>query len=210
MNLMLNTIVVAATVLGSGMALPQARRLFRTRRVEGVSSSWIGVSIALNAWWLAYGMWVGVYALVLVSGVSLLLYLSIGGLYSRATGRRGVIGIIGGAAALGAVPLPFLMVGGWASAGLVVGLCYGLQLLPAVVAAYRSDELSGISAGTWIIAFGESTLWLVYGLGVGDVALIAGGTAGMAMSGLILGRLAIVHGRVVESAESVIRVATAR
>jgi uncharacterized protein with PQ loop repeat len=210
MNLMLNTMAVTATLLGSGMAFPQARRLFRTRRVEGVSAAWIGVSVALNAWWLVYGLWVGVYALVPVSAVSLLMYLSIGVVFVRTTGRRSLRPIIGSAAALGAVPLPFLVLGGWAAAGLVAGLCYGLQLLPAVVAAYRSDELAGIAPGTWIIALVESALWLVYGLGVGDVALIAGGASGLTMSGLIVGRLAIVRERAVESEQSVIRLAIAR
>jgi uncharacterized protein with PQ loop repeat len=210
MNLTLNTMAVTATLLGSGMAFPQARRLFRTRRVEGVSAAWIGVSVALNAWWLVYGLWVGVYALVPVSAVSLLMYLSIGVLFVRTTGRRSLRPIIGSAAALGAVPLPFLVLGGWAAAGLVAGVCYGLQLLPAVVAAYRSDELAGIAPGTWIIALVESALWLVYGLGVGDVALSAGGASVLTMSGLIVGRLAIVRERAVESEQSVIRLAIAR
>ena len=44
------------------------------------------------------------------------------------------------------IPLPFLVFGGWASAGLVVGLCYGVQLFPAVVAVLRS------SATRWRVA----------------------------------------------------------
>jgi hypothetical protein len=31
--------------------------------------------------------------------------------------------------------------------------------------------LSGVSSATWIIAFVESALWLVYGIGVADTAL---------------------------------------
>ena len=88
------------------------------------------------------------------------------------------------------VPLPFLVVGGWEMAGLAVGLCYGLQLLPAVVAVLRTRELGGVSAATWLIAWTESMLWLVYGLGVTDPALIVAGTVGVAMSSVILVRLA--------------------
>ena len=47
-NILLNSVVIVATVLGSWMAFPQARRLARTRRVEGVSPAWIGVSLAIN------------------------------------------------------------------------------------------------------------------------------------------------------------------
>jgi uncharacterized protein with PQ loop repeat len=54
MNLLLTSIVVVATVLGSWMAFPQARRIARTRQVDGVSPTWIGVSLAINGWWLTY------------------------------------------------------------------------------------------------------------------------------------------------------------
>ena len=84
------------------------------------------------------------------------------------------------------VPLPFLVVGGWELAGLAVGLCYGLQLLPAVVAVLRTRALAGVSAATWLIAWTESMLWLVYGLGVTDPALIVAGTIGVAMSTVIV------------------------
>lgn len=190
MNLMLNAIVVAATVLGSGMAFPQARKLVRTRRVEGVSAAWIGVSMALNAWWLAYAFAEQVWALVPVSATSLVLYTTIAVVFVRTAGLASAGGVGSGALVLGGVPAVALLAGGWSVAGLVIGLCYGLQLLPAVVESFRSADLTGISAGTWLIALAEAALWLVYGLAVGDPALIAGGVSGTAMAALILGRLA--------------------
>ncbi len=204
MNLVLNGIVLCATVLGSGMAFPQARKIARTGRVEGVSAAWAGVSAALNTWWLIYGISEGVWAVVPVSALSLTLYLAIGALIVRHAGRSSLGAMVGGALALGAVPLPFLLVGGWQIAGTVVGLCYGLQLLPAVIEAYRSRDVSGVSVGTWVIALVEAGLWLVYGLAVGDPALIAGGASGVGMAALILVRLLAVDAR-----DRGIRVATA-
>lgn len=195
MNLVLNGIVLCATVLGSGMAYPQARKLFRTGRVEGVSAVWAGVSAALNTWWLVYGLSEAVWAVVPVSVLSLALYMTIAVLIVHHSGRRSLAGIVGGAAALGAVPLPFLVVGGWQLAGTVVGLCYGLQLLPAVVEAYRNSDLSGVAAGTWVLALTEAALWLIYGQAIGDPALIAGGVSGVVMAALILLRLLAVEGR---------------
>jgi len=58
------------------------------------------------------------------------------------------------------------------------------------VASLRTSELSGVSSATWIIAFAEAALWLVYGLGVGDTALTLAGGVGVAMASVILGRLA--------------------
>ena len=204
MNLVLNGVVLCATVLGSGMAFPQARKIVRTGRVEGVSAAWAGVSAALNSWWLVYGVSEGVWAVVPVSALSFVLYVTIAALIVRHVGRSGLVAIVGGAVALGAVPLPFLLAGGWQLAGTVVGLCYGLQLLPAVVEAFRRSNLAGVAVGTWAIALVEAGLWLVYGLAVANPALIAGGASGVAMSALILARLLAV-----ETRDRAIRVATA-
>ena len=195
MNLVLTLIVFVATVLGSWMAFPQARRIARTRRVDGVSSTWIGVSLAINGWWLSYGLIVGVWALVPVSIMSLLLYGVMGWFYVRSVGRPALPGLALGVFGLGMVPLPFLIIGGWELAGVAVGLSYGVQLLPAVVASLRTTSLSGVSSATWIIAFVESALWLVYGLGVGDVALTLAGAVGMALASVILARLAVTGHR---------------
>jgi len=195
MHLLLNFLVVVATVLGSWMAFPQARRIARTRRVEGVSATWIGVSLAINAWWLTYGLVAGVWALVPVSIISLLLYGVMAWFFVLSVGRAAVPGLALGVFGLGMVPLPFLLIGGWELAGVAVGLSYGVQLLPAVVASLRTSALSGVSSTTWIIASLEALLWLAYGLGVGDVALTLAGLVGVVMASVILVRLAVTGHR---------------
>ena len=181
MTLALTFLVVAATILGSWMAFPQARRIARTRRVDGVSATWIGVSLAINGWWLTYGLVVGVWALVPVSVISLLLYGVMAWFFARSVGSRALPGFVVGVLGLGMVPLPFLVVGGWELAGVAIGLSYGVQLLPAVVASLRTSLLSGVSSATWIIALAEAALWLVYGLSVGDIALTLAGVVGVAV-----------------------------
>jgi uncharacterized protein with PQ loop repeat len=191
-DIILNLLVVVATVLGSWMAFPQARRLARTRRVEGVSAVWIGVSLAINGWWLTYGIAAGVWALVPVSVVSLMLYTSMAIVYIGTVGRPALPSMAVGFFVLGMIPLPFLVVGGWQLAAVAVGLSYGIQLLPAVVAACRTRDLVGVSASTWLIAWVEAALWLVYGLlGVADIALTLAGIVGVVMASIILARLAI-------------------
>jgi len=172
-----------------------ARRIARTRQVDGVSATWIGVSLGINAWWLTYGIAEHVWALVPVSLVSLALYgvMAVG--YLAAVGRDSLPGFALGVFGLGMIPLPFLLVGGWASAGVVVGLCYGVQLLPAVVAACRTSALTGVSAATWLIALVEAVVWFAYGMGVGDAALVIAGVVGAAMASVILARLAVTGHR---------------
>lgn len=195
MQLLLNLLVVVATVLGSWMAFPQARRIARTRRIDGVSATWIGVSLAINSWWLTYGLVAGIWALVPVSVISLLLYGVMAWFFVLSVGRAAVPGLALGVFGLGMVPLPFLLIGGWELAGVAVGLSYGVQLLPAVVASLRTSALSGVSSTTWIIASLEAVLWLAYGLGVGDVALTLAGLVGVVMASVILVRLAITGHR---------------
>ncbi len=195
MGLALNLLVVVATVLGSWMAFPQARRIARTRRVDGVSATWIGVSLAINGWWLTYGLIAGVWALVPVSIISLLLYGVMAWFYVASVGRPALPGLALGVFGLGMIPLPFLLIGGWELAGVAVGLSYGVQLLPAVVASLRTSELSGVSSTTWIIALVEATLWLVYGVGVSDIALTLAGLVGVVMASVILARLAVTGHR---------------
>ena len=191
MNLILNFLVIVATVLGSGMALPQARRIVRTRRVDGVSATWIGVSAALNGWWFAYALATSLWALVAVSIASLLLYSVMAAAYVASTGRTGLGGLALGAFGLGMIPLPFLVAGGWTVAGVVIGLSYGIQLLPAVIAACRTSALAGVSGVTWAIAWVESVIWLLYGFAIGDAALLLAGVVGVAMSSVIIGRLVV-------------------
>jgi uncharacterized protein with PQ loop repeat len=195
MNLVLNLIVVVATIIGSAMALPQARRIARTRCVEGVSAAWIGVSLAINAWWLAYGLAANVWALVPVSAISLVLYGVMAGFFLVSVGRRGLGGMALGMFVLGMVPLPFLIAGGWTLAGVAIGLSYGVQLLPAVIASLRTTVLSGVSSSTWVIACIEAALWFAYGVAVADLALILAGAVGTVMAAVILGRLAVTGHR---------------
>jgi len=103
--------------------------------------------------------------------------------------RSSAPGLAAGMFGLGMVPLPFLVAGGWPLAGLAIGLCYGMQLLPAVVAACRTRELHGVAPSTWLMAWVEAVIWVGYGLIEFDVALLAGGVSGAVGSSLILIRL---------------------
>ena len=185
---MLTLIALVANVIGSLMALPQFRRLVVTRDVAGISPAWVVVSAAMNAWWFSYALAGGIWELVPVSVISASLYCSIAVVIVGVSGRRAVPGLLGGLL-VGAAPLAVLATAGWTATGVAIGLGYGVQLLPALVAAWRTTELSGIAAGTWWIALGEAALWLAFGVGVRDVPLVVAGAAGVLVSGAILLRL---------------------
>lgn len=188
----LTVVVITANVLGGSMALPQAAKLVRSRRIDGVSPAWAGISATVNGWWAAYGFGIGDLSIVPVSVVSVIAYLAIAVALVRygARSRWRTIGRIAGAG-LGAalIPLIALALDGWATAGVVLGSLYAVQLSPAVVAVYRAPDVSGVSSATWAIAFVEAALWGVYGVARLDVGLVTLAATGVVMSALVIARL---------------------
>ncbi len=192
LDIVVAVLVALANILGAGMILPQVMRLKR-RSSDGVSGVWAGVGIAMNTWWLAYGVQAPLWGLIPVSSVSGVLYASIGWQLWRQRGHHVLRDLVAGALSIGLVPLPFLVLDGWPAAGTAIGLCYGLQFAPAAMAAFRSDRLTGVSPTTWSMALTEAMIWLVYGFWIDDRALVIGGIGSGLMAAVILGRLAAVH-----------------
>lgn len=187
-------VAVAANVLGSAMAIPQAAKILHTGHAMGVSSSWVGISTALNAWWGVYAIGVGDWGILPVSIFSVMVYLVIATSMVRLARPQRVR--ISGSMALaatvcGTIPLLALAAWGWVGVGLALGALYGIQLAPAVVTVHRSIDVSGVSATTWVLAFGEAALWGVYGFANADVGLIALAATGVSMSTLVLVRLVV-------------------
>ncbi len=195
--MILVVVAIAANVIGATMAAPQFIRLYRTRIADGISAEWVAMSLALNAWWAIYAIAQGLWLVLPVSVISAALYLGIAVLFvrSRPLALRFAITLV----VVGAVPVPVLAVAGWSAAGVVVGLGYACQLMPALLVALRTHELSGIAPGTWWIACGEALLWLVYGIGVGDLALAVAGASGALVAAAILVRLQVTGHRPVSA-----------
>lgn len=187
-------VIIGANVLGAAMALPQAARLVRTRRTDGVSAGWAAMSISTNAWWIAYGVAVGSWAIVPVSVVGVIGY---GVVLAALVRFRGSGWALFGpttsvvVAGVALAPVSGLVGGGWPLVGLVLGGLYGIQLAPAVLGTYRATNLAGVSAGTWVLAWVEAVLWGVYGLEQHDPGLIVLAAAGLAASSAVLLRLVI-------------------
>lgn len=186
----LSALIAIANVLGVGMIVPQVRRLGgHYRSAEGVSGGWIGVGIALNVWWLAYATENHVWGMIPVSLGAAALYIAMAALLFRHNGRTAITSVVYGLATLGLLPLPFLLLDGWDTAGLAIGASYGLQFTPAAFVAIRSADVSGISLTTWIMALIEAAIWWGYGVSSDDRALVLGGAGATIMSAIILVRL---------------------
>ncbi len=181
--------VALANVLGVGMLVPQARRLARQRCLAGVSPTWIGVGVAINAGWVLYALQRDVYGLLPVSFGSLVLYLVM------AHAMRAIDASTLTTASLAALVVSNLLawsmaIDGAGALGLTLAGLYTVQFAPAALSAVRSKDLAGVAPSTWVMAFVEAILWAGYGAAIADVAVFLGGAGASVMSLIVLLRLA--------------------
>jgi uncharacterized protein with PQ loop repeat len=188
-SLVLSILVAVATVMGAGMIVPQVVRLHRTGLVDGLSGAWVGLSLAMNGWWIAYASAEELWGLLPVSVAAFALYAVIAVQYARVVGWDGARRLVTGLVPAAVLPGVALLTGGWTTTGLAIGLAYAVQFSPALVAALRAADLGGISPATWTMAWVEAVIWCAYGAVMGDLALMIGGGGGTVMASVILARL---------------------
>ena len=63
-----------------------------------------------------------------------------------------------------------------------------MQLLPALVSTYRSENPTGVSIGSWTLIVIESALWGAYGLILDDVPIMIFAVTGVVTGSLIVAR----------------------
>lgn len=177
---------LALTIVAVGLAItqpiPQVVRLLRTRSIAGLSGSTTWLGLTINSAWVAYGIGRDLPAVAILSGAYVAGYATVGTLLIRHGMRRGT-----GTAALAAVGLAaFTLVAGWAALGTALALAVGVQFVPQVVQAWRSPDLSGLSAGTYWVCALDGAIWGAYGLVMVDVPLVLYGLVMLAVAVLVL------------------------
>jgi uncharacterized protein with PQ loop repeat len=197
--LIADSAAVLATLLAFVTLVPQITKLWRTRNADGVSATWASLGAVSNAAWVAYlasqGLW-----LALPSTVSMSIFFTVTvGLIGR-TGRSSVRPVVLGLV-WGLVLTLVGVTGGWTSLGILLGVSFGVQAAPTVYTAFRTRAPRGISPGTWQLTLVEGVLWLIYGLGYQDLAVIMFGILSSITAILVLGRYYATRSRWLESSE---------
>jgi MtN3 and saliva related transmembrane protein len=77
--------------------------------------------------------------------------------------------------------------------GMVAAVLTTIAFLPQVIRTWRTRSTSDISLGMFVTYVTGILLWLVYGLMLGDIPLIASNAVTFVLSGIILG-LKLRHG----------------
>ena len=189
--------VVLATLLAFITLVPQITKLRRTRNADGVSATWASLSAISNAAWVAYltsqGLWLALPSTVFMS-VFFAITVGLIGWTGRPSARPVLLGF-----GWGLVLTLVGILGGWAGLGLVLGVSFGVQAAPTLYTAFRTWAPSGISPGTWQLTLVEGVLWLIYGLGYQDLAVIMFGILSSITAILVMGRYYSTRHRWLES-----------
>lgn len=179
-----NVAVVLATIGTVTFLLPQIIKLIRTRDSSGVSSTWPALGLVINIGWFLYMINNQLWLAVLAPFVTFASY----GVILWALGRSGrdlrnsYLRGLGWAVLL----IGVTMVASWETLGVVLGLSFAVQLSPSVWSAYRTEDPSGVSPGTWWIGLAEALLWGAFGWFHGKAGIVTFSVVGAIASVLML------------------------
>jgi uncharacterized protein with PQ loop repeat len=189
MHVVFSLLPLVAAILAVPQFLPQLARLQRTGQTSGVSWSWAALTSVNNAAWFGYFL-LSRYWTALAPALSATL---LAGVLAVMLTRRGA-SVPRRSAALTLVWTAMLITAagvlGRTGLGTALTAAFLLQVTPSVWTAYRSADTTGISAGTWLLIFGELLCWGIFGIYQSDPRLIVLGATGVAASMLILARVA--------------------
>jgi uncharacterized protein with PQ loop repeat len=187
----MNLLPLIAALFAVPQFVPQLARLRRTADTAGVSCAWAALTSVNNGAWTAYfalsRLWTALAPSISATLLAGILAVSLA--RRREVTRRTAVSVTGWSVLLAVAGGAF----GRAGLGAALTASFLLQAAPSVWKAYRSARVSGISAGTWLLILGELLCWGVYGTAERDPRLMVLGWAGVAISLLILARVAWVR-----------------
>jgi uncharacterized protein with PQ loop repeat len=178
---------IAAAAFAIPQFLPQLLKVRGTDDTAGVSWSWATLTSVNNAAWFGYfalsGFWT---ALVPSSAATLLAGALATMLAVRGRAKARQAALIGAWVAL---LLAGAAVAGRTGLGTLLTAAFVLQVTPSIWTAYRTENPTGISPGTWLLVFGELSCWTIFGVHESDPRLLILGSTGVAASVLMLARV---------------------
>ncbi len=193
MSLATTAFGLATVLLAVGFSVPQLVRLLRTGETAGVSLAGTANSaISFTAWtwyaWSAADLWLFLSSIVGIPGGVLTVVLT----WRRGIARDGLwLPVLWSGVLLAAVTLDAVV--GSSALALAVGGSVLWLLGPALASAYRSADVSGIAAGTWLVLGLEGVLFLGYGLLAAVPASVIYGVVTVLGSTAMLARLVLAH-----------------
>lgn len=171
------------TIMGLVRAMPQLVRLLRAQEAFGVSVDTAATSAICSFSWVAYGVLTDQFYFSLASGLTGSIFALIT-LFALRFGRQ--------VKEFKVAPIWFMVlllagvVAGKNGLGLVLAISVLVANIPQLWLAYKENNLTDLSLGTWAISTVEGLTWLTYSLLRQDIAIIVSAFFQAMTSGLIV------------------------
>ena len=189
-DLVVVTLGMATVLVAAVTSLPQLVHTVRGRTASGTSPAGLGNLAVGNVAWTLYSWWLGDVWLLVASAVAVPGALLAACAVWRRAGRAADLWLPGLWTALLVVSATAEALGWWRGLGLVVGCSICWLVVPCVVAAWRSPDVSGVSRGTWLLLLVEGVVAVGYGVASSTLAPAVFGVVECAGAVAVLARLA--------------------
>lgn len=171
------------TVIDLTRATPQLMRLFRARTSFGVSVDTAGTSCAVSLGWTTYGIITNQIFVMLASGIMAMFFLIIT-LVALRFGRS--VREFRIAPLWLTVLAVSVLLFGKTGLGLMLSISALISNVPQIRVAYREENLSGLSLGTWMLTLAGGLVWGWYAILLTDLTIITSAFFQSVTSGIII------------------------
>lgn len=174
---------LCGTLIGLVRALPQFIGLLRSGGALGVSLDTAATSAIVSYGWTVYGLWTAQPFVALATGASGTVFLLIT-CFALKYGRR--------LRELKIAPVWLCVLAaaawGWQGAGLGMVLPVSILVsnLPQVRVAWKEEDLSDLSLGTWLLSMADGMVWGIYALLQQDIAIVIFAVFQLTTSGAVV------------------------
>lgn len=180
----ISTLGLTGTIIDLLRAAPQLIRLLRERKSFGVSVDSSGTSCVVSLGWTTYGIITDQIFVALASGAiaSLFFIITLAALRLGRSAREFRIAPLWLVVLFSAVTFF-----GKNGLGLMLSISALISNVPQIRVAYKEENLSGLSLGTWLLTLSGGLIWFVYGFLNNDLTIMVSTFFQSVTSAIIIG-----------------------
>lgn len=175
---------LTGTIIDLLRAAPQLIRLLRERKSFGVSVDSSGTSCVVSLGWTTYGIITHQTFVALASGAiaSLFFIITLAALRLGRSAREFRIAPLWLVVLFSAVAFF-----GKNGLGLMLSISALISNVPQIRVAYKEENLSGLSLGTWLLTLAGGLIWFVYGFLNNDLTIMVSTFFQSVTSAIVIG-----------------------
>lgn len=180
----ISTLGFTGTIIDLLRAAPQLVRLLRERKSFGVSVDTSGTSCVVSLGWTTYGIITDQIFVAIASGAiaSLFFIVTVAALRlgrSASEFRITPLWLV--------VLFSAVIFFGKNGLGLMLSISALISNVPQIRVAYKEENLSGLSLGTWLLTLSGGLVWFVYGFLNNDLTIMVSTFFQSITSAIIIG-----------------------